>query len=156
MKTLITALLLAVSTIALAERSTIVKGKVITESQWIEAMPAVASNYSAKLPSMIDSVTMLMSLRANHNTFTYVYTLDRAGYAEMIYGEKAELTQEAINYGKNIQNQILVNIYCTNPSLKHWRKLGTKLKHVYSDTVGKHIMTIKVNPDTDCPLEGGI
>jgi len=156
MKTLITVLLLAVSTIALAERSTIVKGNIITESQWIEAMPRVASSYSAKLPSMIDSVTMLMSIRAHEDTFTYVYRLDRAGYSAIIYGEEAELTQEAINYGKNIQSEILVNIYCTNPSLKHWRKLGTKLKHVYSDTVGKHIMTINVDPDTDCPMEGGI
>ena len=156
MKTLITVLLLALSTIALAERSTIVKGNVITESQWIEAMPRVASNYSAKLPSMIDKVTMLMSIRAHKDTFTYFYRLDRAGYSAIIYGEEAPLTQEAVNYGKNIQSEILVNNYCTNPSLKHWRKLGTKLKHVYSDTVGKHIMTINVDPDTDCPLEGGI
>ena len=156
MKTLITVLLLAVSTIALAERSTIVKGNVITESQWIKAMPRVASNYSAKLPAMVDKVTMLMSLRANHNTFTYVYTLDRAGYAALIYGEKAELTPEAINYGKIMQAEVLVNIYCTNPALRHWRQLGTKTKHVYSDTVGKHIMTVNVDPDRDCPLEGGI
>jgi len=156
MKTLITVLLLAVSTIALAERSTIVKGNVITESQWIAAMPTVASNLSAKLPAIVDKMTMLMSMRANHNTFTYVYTLDRAGYAALIYGEKAELTPEAINYGKIMQTEILVNIYCTSPALRHWRKLGTKLSHVYSDTVGKHIMTVNVDPDRDCPLEGGI
>ena len=150
MKYLLTILLLTLSSLALAERSTIVDGNVVTKSQWLAIMPRVANDYSERLPMTVDSVTLLMSLRAYNDTFTYVYTLDRAGYSKLIHGEDAELTPETIAYGRNVQRKILVNIYCTNPELKSWKALGTKLRHVYSDKVGVHIMTILVDPDLDC------
>ncbi len=78
MKTLLTVLLLTVSSLALAERSTIINGNILTQSEWIAGMPRLAHNYNKTLPSVLDDITVLESVHADGvlNVMHYNYTLD--------------------------------------------------------------------------------
>tara|TARA_R110000851_G_scaffold258275_1_gene410712 strand:+ start:470 stop:946 length:477 start_codon:yes stop_codon:yes gene_type:complete len=158
MKTLLTVLLLTVSSLALAERSTIINGNILTQSEWIAGMPRLAHNYNKTLPSVLDDITVLESLHADGilNVMHYNYTLDFKKLSVMAHGSVQAMSKDKMDEVKTELRSILTDKYCSSDDLSSWRDLGTMIFHTYYSIKGNQTVYILVSPDLDCPLKGNL
>jgi hypothetical protein len=158
MKTLITVLLLTVSSLALAERSTIISGNILTQSEWIAGMPRLAHNYNKTLPAVLDDITVLEYIHADGvlNVMHYNYTLDFKKLSVMANGSDRPMGKYKMDEFKTELRSILTDKYCKSKDLSSWRDLGTMIFHTYYSIEGNDTVSILVSPDLDCPLKGNL
>mgnify|MGYP003641822239 CR=1 FL=1 len=158
MKTLLTVLLLTVSSLALAERSTIINGNILTQPEWIAGMPRLAHNYNKTLPSVLDDITVLEYIHADGvlNVMHYNYTLDFKKLSVMANGSDQAMSKDRMDEFKTELRSILTDKYCKSEDLSSWRDLGTMIFHTYYSIQGNQTLSILVSPDLDCPIRGNI
>ena len=149
MKTLIAVLLLA-SSFAFADKSAIVGGNLVTQSQWIKSRPRVAHDFNKSLPSVMDSTTVLESVHADGIIFNYNYTLDLDKLSVIVYGAVQYINAAKMQEVRQKQRAILIANYCGSERLENWRNLGTMILHNYFSSEGNTTISILVNPTLDC------
>ena len=101
------------------------------------AVEFIAEALNASVPTRIDKMTILTSLKSYENTLEYNYRLENL--PKKINKEIAEKKMSSA----------LKNANCTTPKVIKMINMGIKLKHTYYDEDNKFMFSVDVNKK-DC------